>query len=184
MRGSTTQQIPMLSTLTPEQLVPPDHSRYRQRHGDCGVSLPRVASTRGPLFKVREDRRVDALRSVLSPAPMSPRHLGSREGWGSAIARPMSGRDGGAPRDPPRRGRPASLDMGPQGAAPSRRMPIDRPNSAALVKRARVRSPRTSGNEGEDIRGPRNATGRSAQSEGRALFPTAYGPQVPSAAGR
>ena len=25
MRGSTTQQIPMLSTLTPEQLVPLDH---------------------------------------------------------------------------------------------------------------------------------------------------------------
>jgi hypothetical protein len=25
MRGSTTQQIPMVSTLTPEQLVPLDH---------------------------------------------------------------------------------------------------------------------------------------------------------------
>jgi hypothetical protein len=29
MRGSATRQIPMLSTLTPEQLVPPDHPMRR-----------------------------------------------------------------------------------------------------------------------------------------------------------
>jgi hypothetical protein len=29
MRGSTTRQVPMLSTLTPEQLVPLDHPLCR-----------------------------------------------------------------------------------------------------------------------------------------------------------
>ena len=62
MRGSTTRQIPMLSTLTPEQLVPADHPLRRIK-----VIVDRALAELSPVF--------DAMYAVNGRASIPPEHL-------------------------------------------------------------------------------------------------------------
>ena len=62
MRGSTTQQIPMLSTLTPEQLVPLDHPLRRIK-----VIVDRALAELSPVF--------DAMYAANGRASIPPEHL-------------------------------------------------------------------------------------------------------------
>jgi transposase len=62
MRGSTTQQIPMLSTLTPEQLVPPDHPLRKIK-----VIVDRALRELSPVF--------DSMYAANGRASIPPEHL-------------------------------------------------------------------------------------------------------------